>query len=74
MVRRYAAVQSSVQIANFTLFGRLPAGSLYGAKITQAGAAGSVGDAATTPFTIEWVLLGRTNQVSVCDLQACMHI
>jgi hypothetical protein len=40
-------------------------GSLYGAKITQAGAAGSVGNAATTPFTIEWVLLGRTNQRQV---------
>lgn len=43
----------------------LPAGSLYGAKLTQAGAAGSVGNAATTSFTIEWVLLGRSNQVKL---------
>jgi hypothetical protein len=47
----------------------LPAGALYGAKLTQAGAAGSVGNAATTSFTIEWVLLGRSNQVSLCDLR-----
>ena len=51
----------------------LPAGSLYGAKITQAGAAGSVGNAATTPFTIKWVLLGRTNQVSFRACDVCMQ-
>ena len=56
-----------------TLYGPLPAGSLYGAKITQAGAAGSVGVAANTPFTIEWVLLGRTNQVSLHACDVCLQ-
>ena len=58
--------------------GAMHAGSLYGAKITQVGAAGSVGVAAATSFTIEWVLLGRTNQVSLYDWaciirHACTH-
>lgn len=66
---RYAEVYCHVNRKLHSV-GRPPAGSLYGAKITQAGTAGSVGASATTPFTIEWVLLGRTNQVSfrACDV------
>jgi hypothetical protein len=51
----------------------LPAGKLYIAKVTQEGAPGAVGKAATTSFTIQWILLGSANQVGRECTWRCGH-